>query len=136
MSKATVYLAGKMTGLSQKDMIRWRNASRQHLEDNGFKVLCPASLPLDIDNVTDREIVHSNKYQIRHSDIILAELAYKEISIGTVSEIIFAGTMDKPVIVWGEAYNIVDYPWIKEHTTKHFKTLNKALEYICLNYSK
>ncbi len=74
-----------------------------------------------------------NKYYIDKSDLILAEMDFREPSIGTIGEIICAYTKGKPVITWGLAeYN--KRPWIKAHVTKHFKTLNDAIDYIIATY--
>ena len=131
----TVYLAGKMTGLSEDEINGWREEARAFLQDNGFKVLNPADNPYRFDpEVTPKEIVANNKYQIDHSDIILAELDHLAISHGTNAEIVYAGVLGKPVIVWGRNEEIAATPWIAEHTTRRFIELQDALEYIVCNW--
>lgn len=132
----TVYLAGKMSGITTEEARKWRDEATKSLMDApGFAVLDPARTTLCPDP-TRREIVHSNKYQIRNSDIVLAEINHEEISLGTVGEIIFAQSVGKPVVVWGNAYSIMFHPWVWEHTTKRFVLLEDAVEYIKCNYGK
>jgi len=137
-SKGTVYLAGKMTGLDREEMNKWRHRAEVTLLDHGFKIANPASVPFNFDGYsnspTNKEIIASNKFQIQRSDIILAELNHTEISHGTNAEIVYAGTIGKPVIVWGENYSVINSPWIAEHTVKQFSRMDDALEYIVTNW--
>lgn len=129
----TVYLAGKMTGLTPAQMSGWRVESFIHLE--GFEVFDPVDTQLT-DPPTSREIVDSNKYQISNSDVVLVELNHEEVSIGTIGEIVFAKGIGKPVIAWGGAMGVVNHPWVQEHITAHFKELGQAVDYINHNYRK
>jgi nucleoside 2-deoxyribosyltransferase len=131
----TVYLAGKMTGLTQKEMSGWRNSSIKFLKGREFKVLNPVATNLG-EAPTARQIVDSNKYQIRHSDIVLAELDYEAVSLGTIGEIMFAYCIGKPVIVWGQATRVITHPWVHEHVVVVYKTLEEALTYIVQNYRR
>lgn len=130
---ATVYLAGKMTGLTKEQMSRWRNSAAILLTKNGFLVLNPVNVPLSKE-LTGREIVDNNKFQIRSSDVILVELDHEDVSIGTIGEIIFARELGKPVIAWGKAKGIIEHPWVREHLTMHFPELEEAVMYIIQNY--
>jgi len=133
MRRPTVYLAGKMTGLSKEQMNEWRDKATDDLLEAGYKVLNPVDTDFGT-NVTDREIIHSNDFQIRHSDIILAELDYEQISIGTICEIVEARRQGKPVIAWGTACNIINHPHIKGRITRHYEDLVDAVQYIIENY--
>ena len=131
-----VYLAGKMTGLPVKSASQWRIKAAQELgRDLDFAVLNPVQTEFTTGGI-EREIVGCNKFQIRNSDVILAELDHEDVSIGTVCEIVFAHMLGKPVVVWGMAFNVVCHPWVKQHTTARFNTLEEALKYILRNYRK
>ena len=132
----TVYLAGKMAGLSLEEMSEWRKVAKDILIPNGFAVLDPVDVyKVEHNKATSREIVDSNKYQIRHSDIVLAELNHDQLSIGTLGELVFAREMGKVVIAWGGA-GFVDHPWVQEHVTVLYGSLRDALKCICNKYSK
>lgn len=138
MPTNTVYLAGKMTGLTKEEMSEWRKVAALILSNQGFKVLDPMRFAItDHPDMTDREMVDNNKFMIRHSTVILAELNYDEVSIGTVGEIIFAREkLGLPVVVWGQSGKVTGHPWIREHVTKVFADLYEAIEYIVLHYKR
>ena len=133
MRRPTVYLAGKMSGLSKEEMNGWREAATDKLLEAGYKILNPVETDFGT-NVSDSEIIHSNDFQIRHSDIILAELDYEQISIGTICEIVEARRQGKPVIAWGTAYSIINHPHIRGRITRHCEDLENAVQYIIENY--
>ena len=133
MRRPTVYLAGKMAGLSKEQMNEWRDKAVDELVEANFNVLSPVNTDFGT-NVSDSEIIHSNDFQIGHSDIILAELDYEQISIGTICEIVEARRQGKPVIVWGTAYNIINHPHIRGRITRHCEDLENAVQYIIENY--
>lgn len=132
--RETVYLAGKMAGLTLDQMNSWRSCAEQALRPHGFIPLNPVSTKLGEDP-SDREIVDSNKFQILKSTVVLVELDNVQVSIGTIGEIVFAREHRKPVIAWGSAHNIIDHPWVKEHTTVHFYELTDAIKYLIENYA-
>ena len=130
----TVYLAGAMFGLTLEDMNGWRMSVARELLSCGFAVLNPVDTDFGPEP-TGREITDSNEFQIRHSDVVLAEFNRETVSIGTVGEVVFAWMINKPVITWGGAV-YVEHPWIRERTTRHFASLGDAVDYIVRNYSK
>lgn len=132
MGAGTVYLAGAMSGLTREEMIGWRLVAENLLNEQGFSVLSPVNTELGSDPMA-REITGSNKYQIQHSDIVLAEFDRLDVSKGTVGEVVFAWMIGKPVITWGMA-NHAEHSWIKDHSVRHFINLTDAVEYIALNY--
>lgn len=130
---ATVYLAGKMTGLTHEEMNAWRKLAEKALAEHGFRVLNPVNSPLR-KYPSNREIRDNNRYQIDNSDLLLAEIDHEQPSINTLAEIIYAGVKNKPVIVWGKNYRLIEQPWIWESITVQFKTLEMAIDYIVSNY--
>ena len=132
----TVYLAGKMSGLTFGEMTAWRVKAENELKKNGFKVLDPTASFAKEKDATPREIVDNNKYQIKWSDIILAELNHNNISIGTIGELVFSREWNKPVIAWGCAKSVINHPWVQEHVTKIFERMEDAVQYIIDCYKK
>lgn len=130
----TVYLAGKMIGLTMEEMAGWRIHAKTLL-GNDFQTLDPVETELT-KGATSRAIVDINKFQIRHSDVLLVELNHEAVSIGTIGEIVFAREHGKPIIVWGTAENIINHPWVKDHITVCFSSLYMASQYIKDNYLK
>jgi len=133
MRRPTVYLAGKMAGLSKEEMNEWREKAADELVEAGFRILNLVNTDFGT-SVTDREIIDSNDFQISHSDIILVELYYEQVSIGTICEIVEARRQGKPVIAWGTAYNIINHPHIRGRITRHCEFLVDAVQYIIENY--
>lgn len=128
-----IYLAGKITGLTEFEANNWREKAKTMLEIYNIKTHNPLA-GFDINgNYEPQEIVVRNKYYIDKSDIILAEMQHSGPSLGTIGEIIYAAMKGKPVITWGRAeYN--ERAWIKAHVTKHFETLEDAIDYIIAMY--
>ena len=133
--KTTVYLAGKMTGLSLEEMQAWRVKAKNFLQAKNITVIDPT--------ITDfghepepKEIVRGNKYMIDRSDVIFAELNHREVSIGTVGEIVYAATKNKPVIAWSCKDGYAENPWVEEHITAIFyNDFNGALNYLVANFA-
>ena len=133
MNKPVVYLAGAMTGLTKEEMTAWRDYATYSLQANDLGVWNPADTSINGES-TAKEIVDNNQFMITKSDIILAEMLPRENpSLGTISEIVFTGTLGKPVITFGESW-VLDYPWVAVNVTSRLKTLDSALDYIITNY--
>jgi hypothetical protein len=136
--KPTVYLAGGITGLTHAEAARWRLEARKLLHPE-FNVLDPVTAvfngePFNEENPTAREIIDSNNFQIKNSDIILAEFEHQQPSIGTVGEIVKGHCLyGMPIITWGKSGRH-KHPWVKDHTTMHFYKLEDAVRYIKDNY--
>lgn len=121
-----------MAGLTRGQMNGWRTRATRELAKHGFTALNPVNTDLG-NNPIAREITSSNKYQIQHSDIVLAEFDRDEVSKGTVGEVVFASLLGKPVITWGGSGH-AEHPWIKDHSVRHFTDLAEAVGYIVRNY--
>jgi len=129
--KPTVYMIGKMTGLSLEEMSKWRREATDMLTFSGFRVLSPVNTILD---PNPREIQHSNMFQLKNSHVMLAELDHPEPSLSSVSEITAAGIFGKPVITWGSRVAYKNAFWVLEYTTRHFLLMEDAVQYIIENY--
>ena len=127
-----MYLAGAMAGLTEEEMLGWRLMAENLLNEQGFSVLNPVNTDLGSDS-SRHEITGSNKFQIRHSNIVLAEFDRLDVSKGTVGEVVFAYMIGKPVITWGRSDH-AEHSWIKDHSVRHFVNLIDAVKYIARNY--
>lgn len=130
-----VYLAGKISGLSQNQANEWRDVARDYLSLHDIDTHNPFE-GFDVDGKYEpREIVARNKFYIQKSDIILAEMEHNEPSLGTMGEIVYANMLGMPIFTWGTAdYN--GNPWVETHVNKHFKRLDDALDYIVAMYGE
>ena len=129
----TVYLAGKMDGLTDEEIGGWRYVAAENLI--GFEIMDPADFYFNIKKYypegepTPREITDNNKWMIQQSTVVLAEMDHDAPSVGTVSEVIYARTIGKPVIIWGTSPSMKT-PWIIEHSTRQFDRLEDAVGYL------
>lgn len=122
----SIYLAGKMQGLSYEEMTGWRIRAKKLLNQHDLMVFDPTVN----DPPDSRSIVTTNKLKIVNSRVVLAEMNHKNISIGTVGEIVFAAELGIPVVVWGTIPWILNHPWISEHVVAKFRNVDTAVNYI------
>jgi nucleoside 2-deoxyribosyltransferase len=131
--KKRIYLAGAMTGMKHEDVARERARIKSLFDKNMFEIVDPLD-GFNIDEpylYTDRAVVSSNKYRIDRCDIVLAMLDSQRVSIGTVSEILYAKNKGKFVIGVAPA-GWAKHPWITEHIDVSVKTVDDAIEHIKL----
>jgi|GEM_PF-1434790 len=136
-NKFTVYLAGKMSGLSHEEMNEWRvNAKRllRIASDNQIHIINPVdfyNFSMNPNTYTEAEIKKFDLHMVKTSDIILVNLDFSD-SIGTAMEICMAHDVwDKPVIGYGKNKS---HPWMELCITKRCETLEKAVDYIIEYY--
>lgn len=132
----TVYLAGKMAGLTEEEMMGWREEAEEYFFRHGIKAINPVRAGMELGEQASRQIVALDKYLIRRSDIVLAELNHKEVSIGTIGEIVFASGLGIPVFTWGSKIQIRCHVWVWEHTAATFETLEEAMKNIVDGWRK
>jgi len=122
-----VYLAGGMEGLSREQMTAWRTTAKEKLKAAGVKSLDPTAVSLG-GNPTSAVIVQSNKFAIRNSMVVLAEVEERNpVSIGTIGEIVYAFHVNKPVIIFGKGAR-KNHPWLVAHAAVVKETLDEAIE--------
>lgn len=131
-NKLTIYLAGRMGGLTKTEYNTWREVLRKKLEiaaeccNSIIQVINPADY-FDFDNMedhTDKEIMQFDLNMVRQSDIVIANINGINKSIGTAIEVYEANRLNIPVIAYsdvldGKKGDIFDkiHPWIKECLT-------------------
>ena len=125
----TVYLAGGMAGLQDKDCKVWRDTATQLL--SGCQILNPMVRDYRFTiNEPYESIVEDDCDDILKSDIVLVRLDVP--SWGTAMEIRFA--FDKGKRIYGFSENGLFWdalsPWVKYHVTDYFASLSRACEYI------
>ena len=128
-----VYLAGKMGGLTQKEMTEWREMATRIFKFSDIKVLDPCKTSLE--NLGDAVIVASNKWMIDNCDVVLAEFDHDNISLGTFGECIYAMGKGKPVVMWGGNGSIISHPWATQHRVCHEREMETAIEFILNNFN-
>lgn len=140
MDKMKIYLAGKMGGLSFKEMNDWRDDAFQKL----LKQSEMYSTKLDIINPvlyynfeekrhqTEIEVEEFDLAHVISSDIIIVNLDGLSNSIGTIIELHDAHYHHKiPVIAFGdkELYNNL-HPWVKNDITRVENNIDDVVAYI------
>lgn len=135
-----IYLAGAMTGLTYEDANAWRkeviNKILDHSDDTTFDLInpCNYAFPTNEDNAEcDREAMEYDLYQLRHSDIVVANLGISTQSTGTISELAIAHELRIPVIGLNDK-NVPLHPWTKMFSMKIFDNINDLALYIVDNF--
>ena len=125
--KKTIYTAGKMSGLTWDESMKWRINAKNAMPN--FNVYVP---PFTEIGPEGKEIWSCDYYMLDHSDIVLANFCYDGDSpfIGTSMEIARAFYQRKPIIVFTDKDWVEKNITLKFHATKIVKTLEEALEYI------
>lgn len=139
--KLTIYLAGRMSGLSKKEYNAWRNTLKKKLERSSkycgskIQVINPADY-FDFDNVnehTEKEVMQFDLNMVHNSDIVIANVNGISESIGTAIEVYEANRLNIPVIGYSNIHGIFDeiHPWIKEClTTKLMFRADDVVQYV------
>lgn len=129
--KPTIYLAGKMSGLSFEEMNGWRLEASKLLKEN-FHIINPCdyyNFKNDPSTYTEREVKEFDLGRVNGSKILLFNLDYPD-SIGTAIEIHMAhDEWHIPVIAYG-GKNVQVHPWIELSITKRCDTLEDAINHI------
>lgn len=132
-NKLTIYLAGRMGGLTKTEYDTWREVLRKKFEiaaeccNSIIQVINPADY-FDFDNMeghTGKEIMQFDLNMVRQSDIVIANINGINESIGTSIEVYEANRLNIPVIAYANVPEILEHkrnnvifdkihPWIKE----------------------
>jgi len=136
-NKFTIYLAGKMSGLTYEEMNEWRvNAKRllKIISNNQIHTINPVdyyNFEMNPNTYTEKEIKKFDLHMVKTSDLILVNLDFSD-SIGTAMEICMAyDVWDKPVIGFGKNKS---HPWMELCVSKRCETLEQAVQYITEYY--
>ena len=120
----TIYLGGKMSGLSKDGYTRWRKELTDALYDesvlvgSNIQVINPASY-FDFDNMDrhlEKEVMQFDLNMVRQSNIVIVNVDDVSSSIGTAIELYEANRLNIPVIAYTYSGVVNDsiHPWIQE----------------------
>lgn len=121
----TVYLAGPIYGLPDRACMGWRNRAKELLGVHGIHAHDP--MMTDYRGREDdhaEEIVEQDKDAIQQCDLVLVNAHTP--SWGTAMEVFFAASLGIPVVGFSGAPSIS--PWLRQHTTAIFLTLEEAVD--------
>ena len=134
-----IYLAGKMSGFSFKEMNDWREKIKRIFHHYGtyYSVNLSVINPVDYYNFkekkhqSEKEVMQFDLSLVKSSDIIVVNLQGLNTSIGTCIELYEAYKREIPVIAIGtydEYENI--HPWIKDCITRLDSSDEQTVKYI------
>ena len=137
MENIYIYLAGGMSGLTIEEQVKWRNNFKNIFKYNDIEIIRNPIIfsPPDYysfssthDNVSEKEIMEFDLYNLRNSDIVVVNFNAPQ-SLGTAMEIAIAHEYRIPIIGLNEE-NYELHPWIIECTTKICNTFIELANYI------
>lgn len=137
--KLTIYLIGRMSGLTFDEANTWRKGVKYYLNSDRIKILNPCDY-YNFENyielkASDREVMDFDLNLVRNSDICLINLdnpSNKNFdypnAIGSAIEVYEASEhCNIPVIGFGTQKN---HEWVEASLNKKFNTMVEALDYI------
>lgn len=138
--KLTIYLAGRMSGLSKEDYNGWREKLSDELRacanvlDARIQVINPADY-FDFNNMErhlEKEVMQFDLNMVRQSDIVIANVDGISKSIGTAIELYEANRSNIPVISYTECGIVNDdiHPWIENCLSTVQMNRNELITYI------
>lgn len=133
MGVKTIYLAGT-SKKGNSFALEWRKEATQKLNRMDISTINPFRnkvITQDGELYTPNEIITRDLWDIRRSDLVLAEMTQDDCAyIGTSMEIIAASKFyDKPVVVWASD-KIATHYWIRALAVHISNDLDECIEYI------
>ena len=141
----TIYLDGKMGGLSDSEMKKWRNLLKSELEKYSDMANYKTNVvsPCDYFNFneqryqSEQEIMKFDLSLVKNSDIVIVNTNGLSSSIGSIIEVYEAWKNDIPVIAYDENgdYRTI-HPWLKCCITRADSCVIDICEYIKVFYMR
>jgi hypothetical protein len=139
-----IYLARSISGQTYKDVVAYYKKTSKQLERAGYEILHPMtgkgilrnerqfkSVGYDHPCSTNHAIFSRDKWMVYQSDVVYVNLCNTEIvSIGSVSEMAIANTLNKHVVVSMESENIHHHAFVLEMASVIWKSHNEAMDYL------
>lgn len=126
--KKYVYLAGPIEGCSLQEIDSWRNFVCDHFYDDIIGVN-----PTRITSKSPDCIITQNYFDTKTCDLILAylpkEINDRRASYGTIFEIAWAYSLQKPIIIVSDDDYVHNHPVLQECGV-HFDKLEDSIYYI------
>ena len=140
-NKLTIYLGGKMSGLSKNDYCKWRSELENVLSDRAnligasIQIINPAKY-FDFDNMDrhlEKEVMQFDLNMVRQSDVVIVNVNGVSSSIGTAIELYEANRLNIPVIAYTESGEVEDdvHPWIESCFSTVQMNRYDLVDYIC-----
>jgi len=128
-NRKTVFLSGPMRGIPRSEGLAWRNKIKDILGKN-FTVLHAYRGREEKESFTDpRGAVIRDKNDIFRSEIVIVNDTNPNASmIGTAMEVYLAHSLNKIVIIFGQAH--VDDYWLNYHSHIRAKDLEEACDIV------
>jgi len=128
-----VYLAGPIDGVQRQEALGWRENVSRRLNQAGISTFSPAHAfsvvysvgSNSLNEATARAATEINRYAIRQSSVVLAYLPKDRITIGTIREIEYAVSIDKPVVALIER---TDTPFLSLYDTIRVSDWDEAVD--------
>lgn len=126
-SKRTIFLAGPMHNVPRKTALAWREKAKRMLEKN-FNVLHAYRGREKKETMPDpKGFIARDKNDIFRSDILIVNDSYENASmIGTAMEVFFAYSLNKIILVFGNAH--LNDKWFSYHSHIRVNTLEEACD--------
>jgi hypothetical protein len=123
--KKTIFLSGAMRGVPRIESLGWRIEAKKLLSDSFHVIHALRGREQAETMPSSKGAVIRDTYDIRHSDVLLVNDSFVDVSmIGTSMEIHIAYESKIPVIVFGDAHK-GDY-WMDYHSHVRVETLGEA----------
>lgn len=139
MNNLQIYLAGKMSGLTTKEMRSWRDyfsiLLKEIAENMGVnvKVINPCDYyTFDFPkHQSELEVMNFDLSRVKESNLVVVNMDGLNTSIGTIIECYEAYKQGIPVLAFGsdEEYEKL-HPWVQCCITRHDKNYRKCINYI------
>lgn len=120
-----VYLAGKMTGLPDKEIHEWRNDAKKCFNYLEVNTIDPSILFDDeslYGHESEREVMRYELRAVRKSAVVLVNMKNINTSVGTIMELATAFESNVPIIGFYDGHFNPDkvHPWIMEVVERVF----------------
>jgi hypothetical protein len=142
-----IYLAGMIIGTKLKECTDWRIKVRNHYNAMGWPICFLDPLNgKELNTITPdglkscvppKALVSRDYMSVKEADVIVANLnsfGDSRPGIGTLSEIAWAWTMKKPVILITGDFKYAEHPFIKEFCSWIVPDVETLLKEKILNY--
>ena len=135
MKKRTVYLAGPMEHVSEKDAKGWRDIAANYLYQADILTLDPTRRVHNFQQRYMKRIFELDLRDIQESDIILVNLDNPTVAKhGTAMEVFYASyVLRKPVVAFKADASII-HPFFESLVTEWRSTVDKACDTIIAEY--